>query len=161
MHRNARRAVITLGLVLSSRAALAQRNGTPHYLEYRADAIGGRQTAAEGGVGLTIPAGLYVRVAAIGALGSAWRDGRATLAGRTDVIARFLLDPLRQMPVALSAGGGISVPYQRGREVRPYLTAVIDLEGRRRGRFTPALQLGLGGGTRLGIVLRTSPIHRR
>jgi hypothetical protein len=33
---------------------------------------------------------------------------------------------------------------------------VIDVEGRVHGPVTPALQLGLGGGTRIGVVLRTS-----
>jgi hypothetical protein len=33
---------------------------------------------------------------------------------------------------------------------------VADLEGRKRGAITPAIQIGLGGGARVGVVLRTS-----
>jgi hypothetical protein len=67
-----------------------------------------------------------------------------------------LLDPFRETPVALSLGGGVSVPYVDGQRVRPYLTLVADLEGRKRGAITPAIQIGLGGGARVGVVLRTS-----
>jgi hypothetical protein len=160
--RRALRFAIPSALFLATRPLSAQVNGAPPYIEYRADVIDGRATSAEGGIGFTIPMGTYVRVAAIQGVGATWIAGEAALAGRTDLTARFLLDPLRQMPVALSVGGGVSVPYERGgSRVRPYLTAVVDVEGRRRGRFTPALQLGLGGGTRVGVVLRTSALSRR
>jgi hypothetical protein len=133
----------------------------PPYAEYRLDAIQGRGTAVHAGAGLTIPAGTYVRVAAIGAIGPRWDHGETTLSGRTDLIARFLFDPLRQTPVALSLGGGVSVPYETGERVRPYLTAVIDVEGRQRSGLAPALQVGLGGGVRVGVVLRTTQLRRR
>ena len=72
-----------------------------------------------------------------------------------DAIGRFLLDPYREMPLGLSLGGGISVPVVRGdSQVRPYLTAVVDVEGRTRGPVTPAVQVGLGGGARVGVVMR-------
>ncbi len=62
------------------------------------------------------------------------------------------------MPFGISLGGGISVPFVQGdTRVRPYLTAVADLEGHKHGPVTPALQIGLGGGARLGVVLRMSP----
>lgn len=155
--------VLTVLIVLASARVLRGQAGfrIPVYGEYRLDAIDGRGTSVEAGAGLTVPMGTYVRVAAIGALGSHWRDGETSLAGRTDVIARFLLDPLRQLPFALSMGGGVSVPYERGTRVRPYLTAVIDVEGKRRGRVTPAVQIGLGGGARVGVALRTSVLQRR
>ena len=64
--------------------------------------------------------------------------------------------------MALSFGGGVSVPYTDGDpHVRPYLTVVIDVEGRMRGPVTPALQVGLGGGTRIGVVLRASKARWR
>jgi hypothetical protein len=56
----------------------------------------------------------------------------------------------------------LSLPYTKGdTRTRPYLTAVIDVEGRQRGRFTPALQVGLGGGTRVGVVIRSSATRWR
>jgi len=89
--------------------------------------------------------------------GATWRDETTRASGRVDVVGRFLLDPFRETPVGLSFGGGVSVPYVDGDpRVRPYLTVVIDVEGRIRGPVTPALQVGFGGGTRVGIVLRAS-----
>jgi hypothetical protein len=126
------------------------------YMEYRADAITGDGETLHGGAGLTVPIGYYVRVGFIGAAGATWRDDATRPSARTDVIARFSLDPFREVPVGLSLGGGVSVRYEEGRRVRPYLTAVIDVEGRRRGAFTPAVQIGLGGGARIGFVLRRS-----
>ena len=148
-------------VALVAQAAAAQRLEPPPYFEYRVDAIDGRGTTVQGGLGYTVPMGVYVRVAAIGAIGPQWRDGETLVAGRTDVIARFVLDPFRQTPVALSLGGGVSLPYEQHTVTRPYLTAVIDVEGRGRGGVTPAIQLGLGGGTRIGVVLRTTLLQRR
>ena len=148
-------------VALAASAARAQRLEPPPYLEYRVDAIDGRGTTVQGGLGYTVPMGVYVRLAAIGGIGPQWRQGQTLLAGRTDVIARFVLDPFRQLPVALSLGGGLSVPFEQRTVTRPYLTAVIDVEGRGRGGITPAIQLGLGGGARLGLVLRSSVLQRR
>ena len=127
------------------------------YPELRVDAINGRGNTIQAGGGLTIPAGIYVRAAMDVAAGATWHDGSAHASGRGDVIARFSLDPLRESPLGLSLGGGISVPVIEGDRVRPYATIVVDLEGRRRGTWTPAVQLGLGGGVRLGLAIRHSP----
>ncbi|HEY4131811.1 MAG TPA: hypothetical protein VGM50_14425 [Gemmatimonadaceae bacterium] len=148
---------VLLAAALPLRAQSAQLASPPIYEEYRIDAIANRDGALEAGAGITIPAGIYVRFAVDGAAGATWRDGGTRGSGRVDGIARFTLDPFREIPFALSLGGGVSVPYVAGdAHVRPLLAAVIDLEGRRHGNFTPAIQLGLGGGARIGFVLRTS-----
>jgi hypothetical protein len=145
-------------LAFRGSALRAQLPAPPSYAEIRADAIVGNGTAAQAGVGGVIPLGAYVRFSVDGAAGSTWRDGGAHASGRVDAIGRFLLDPYREMPFGLSLGGGLSVPVTQGdKRARPYLTAVADIEGRRRGSVTPALQIGLGGGARLGVVLRMSP----
>lgn len=141
--------------------ARAQSLIPPPYVEYRADGIFGNAETAQAGLGLNVPMGIYVRLGIIGAAGVTHRDSESSFSGRTDVLARFLLDPLRETPVALSLGGGLSVPYEQGTRVRPYLTGVVDVEGRRRHGVSPALQVGLGGGTRVGIVLRASSERRR
>lgn len=133
----------------------------PPYAEYRVDAISARDFTAQAGAGVNVPMGIYVRLGLIGSVGATGASGDYSLSGRTDAIARFLFDPLREMPWALSLGGGVSVPYEKGTRVRPLLTAVIDLEGRQHGSFTPALQVGLGGGLRVGLALRGSPANRR
>jgi hypothetical protein len=153
---------MSVALVVASAHALhAQRPRTPPYTEYRVDAIDGKGTAVQTGAAYTIPMGVYVRLAALGGIGPRWVDGESTMSGRTDIIARFLLDPFEQTRLALSLGGGVSVPYEEGRVTRPFLTAVIDVEGRQRGRLTPAVQIGLGGGLRVGFALRTSVRQRR
>ena len=141
--------------------ARAQRT-PPVAPELRADAIVARAPSFQGGAGLEIPAGIYVRIALDGAVGATWRDGAATTAGRVDAIARFLLDPFREVPVGLSFGGGVSVPVGAPEGARsPYLTLVVDVEGRLHHGIAPALQLGLGGGARIGVVLRRSAAQWR
>lgn len=152
--------VLALGFFAHSRAGA--QNQPPPYAEYRADGIFGRGTSAQGGVGASIPLGIYVRLGVDAAAGATWRDQTTRTSGRVDVIGRFLLDPFRETPVGLSFGGGVSVPYTDGDpRVRPYLTVVIDVEGRMHGPVTPALQVGLGGGTRVGVVLRASKARWR
>lgn len=149
-------------LVLYANAIVRAQNVPPPYAEYRADGIFGRGTSAQGGVGASIPLGIYVRLGVDAAAGATWRDQTTRASGRVDMIGRFLLDPFRETPVGLSFGGGISVPYTDGdARVRPYLTIVVDVEGRTRGPVTPAVQMGLGGGTRVGVVLRASKARWR
>ena len=151
-------AALVLMFVVATRSdGQQQRLHVPPYEEFRADAIVGDGTAVQGGAGIVFPAGIYMRVNVDGAAGTRFREGESRTSGRVDLIARFLLDPFRETPIGLSLGGGVTVPYTDGETgVQPYLTAVIDIEGSRHGRFTPALQIGLGGGARVGIVLRTS-----
>jgi hypothetical protein len=150
-------ASIALALGLSASSEARSQNQAPVYAEYRADGIVGRGTTVQGGAGVSVPLGIYVRLGIDGAAGATWRDQTTRASGRLDVIGRFQLDPFREMPVGVSFGGGLSVPYTDGDpRLRPYLTVVVDVEGRMRGPVTPAVQLGLGGGTRIGIVLRTS-----
>jgi hypothetical protein len=153
-------AAVALVLVAHSRAGA--QNQPPPYAEYRADGVFGRGTSVEGGLGASIPLGIYVRLGIDAAAGATWRDETTRPSGRVDFVGRFLLDPFRETPVGLSFGGGLSVPYTDGEQhVRPYLTVVIDVEGRMRGPVTPALQVGLGGGTRVGVVLRASKARWR
>ncbi len=147
-----------LGLAVALGAARGQ-NRPARFAEYRGDVTVGRGTAGEVGVGLQVPAGYYVRVGILAAAGVTWRDGAAPASGRVDVVARYLLDPFREAGWGLSLGGGVSVPYVDGdTRVRPYLSLVLDVEGPRvrGGPFSPAFQMGLGGGARFAFALRTS-----
>jgi hypothetical protein len=149
--------VAMLGL---TRVAWAQATSAT-FGELRADVIAGRGTAAQVGVGGGLPLGYYVRASLLGAGGPTWRDGKVVASGRVDVLARFLLDPFREMRWGLSFGGGVSVPVVSERRSRPYLTVVTDIEGPRRGGYSPAIQLGLGGGARVGLILRSSAGRHR
>ena len=127
--------------------------------ELRGDVIFGRQAAVQLGVGVQIPASYYVRVGVDGAVGVRVRETslstQQTLDGRLDVLARFLLDPFRQTSYGLSFGGGMSLRAEQGDRVRPVLLVAVDVEGRRSTRgLVPALQVGLGGGARIGVILR-------
>lgn len=162
---NHSRLLIAAGFaLLAGRAPRARGQGAPvpaPYGELRGDAIITRHTAAELGAGLVVPMGIYVRTGFDAAAGAVWQHGAARSAARADAIARFLLDPFREVPIGVSLGGGVSFAYIDGDHVRPYVVAVLDVEGEAHRGFTPALELGLGGGTRIGIVLRRSPIRYR
>lgn len=150
-------AVVGSCLLVRDGTAQQQRR-VPPYGEYRVDAILGRGAAVQGGGGIVFPLGVYTRLAVDAGAGALWHDDAVHASGRVDVIARFLLDPFREAPLGLSLGGGLTLPYAEGdARVGTFLTAVIDVEGRMWRSVTPALQVGLGGGTRVGIVLRRSP----
>jgi len=160
----------TLAVVITAAAspAAAQQPLSPSITpELRVDAIAGNCPAAQLGVGAQIPLGYYVRIGIVGAVGAALesREPGATddrLDGRLDVLARFLLDPFRQSRYGFSLGGGMSLRAEPGEVARPLLLVAIDLEGRRaRNGLTPAVQLGLGGGVRLGVVLRRGAASAR
>jgi hypothetical protein len=122
--------------------------------ELRADVLFAHQTAAQLGAGVQIPFGYYVRVGLDGGVG-ARLDGGGGADARLDLLTRFLLDPFRQTRYGLSLGGGIGLRAEPGDHARPVLLAAVDLEGARWSNgWVPALQVGLGGGARVGIVLR-------
>jgi hypothetical protein len=132
--------------------------------QIRADLIAGARPAVQVGAGLQVPLGVYVRAGIDVAVGS--RIGQVStssrLDGRVDLLARFLLDPLRQSRWGFSAGGGVSMRAEPGERVRPLLLVAVDLEGRRSLRgVAPAVQVGLGGGVRIGAVLRRVPAASR
>ena len=158
-----RRSVAGLALLTAfARQACAQLRTPSPFPEYRADAIVGSRTATQMGLGLVVPMGIYVRLGVDAAAGATWGRGAVDPSGRVDAIGRFLFDPFREVPVGVSVGGGLSLPYvAHDPRVRPFLTAVLDVEGRMRGPVTPALELGVGGGARVGLVLRASPARWR
>jgi hypothetical protein len=140
---------------IATHAGAQQFDASPR-AELRVDAIvADSVTAVQGGIGVQIPAGYYARIGIDGALGADITNGHSELSGRLDLLARFLFDPFRQSRWALSGGGGVSLRAREGSNVRPYLVAVLDLEGPRSSSgVAPAFQLGLGGGVRMGVILR-------
>jgi hypothetical protein len=150
---------------LPARAQSARADQRP-LLEARVDYIGPRPHTAQVGVGVNIPVGIYLRIGAIGAGGTSWHEGLPAASARADVIGRFTFDPLRERGWGLSAGGGLSVRYDDGAKARRerwrgLVTLALDLEGPRRGSVAPAIQVGLGGGARVGVVLRAAQVGRR
>jgi hypothetical protein len=133
--------------------------------ELRADVIIGDRAAAHVGAGVQLPVGYYVRIGAVAAAGvligeraapvGSGESTGARASGRVDLLARFLLDPFRQSRYGLSVGGGVSLRADQGDRARPVLLVAVDVEGRRSARgIAPALQVGLGGGVRIGVIVR-------
>jgi hypothetical protein len=125
--------------------------------EFRIDGIIARVSALQVGAGVTMVAGTYVRSGIVGALGFS-RDG---LSGRIDGIARFHFDPFRQSRWAPYGGGGISGRFDRIAGARAYLLLLAGLDGPVRNGMTPSVELGLGGGARIGVILRRATGERR
>ena len=148
--------------VCASAQTLVRRSPPP--IELRVDAIDVRSTDSGTlhlGAGLNLPLGYYVRLEIVGAGGVTRRDSLDHASGRADVLARFLLDPFAESAWGLSIGGGMSALFAANARTHEYLVVVADLEAPRIGPVVPAVQLGLGGGVRIGIVARARQTGRR
>lgn len=124
--------------------------------EVRVDALFGNRAAVQGGAGVQFPAGLYVRIGAglLAGVRTGQVDG-SRLDGRVDLLGRFLLDPYHQSRFGFSAGAGLTTRFERGERTVPLLLVALDLEEHQRGDvWVRALQVGLGGGARIGLVFR-------
>lgn len=155
-------ALAALASVLGAARAAAQgqqSGGRPRPL-VRADVLASHSTAAHLALGITVPAGNYVRVDVAGGGGAEWAAGESRASARGDLVARFVLDPFRQSRWSGYGGGGIGALRSGGRW-RGHLLAVIGVEGPATKGMLPALELGLGGATRVGVVLRRAAPDRR
>jgi len=132
-------------------------------MEGRLDAIIARSMGVEAGLGVSVPSGIYVRSGLVAGIGA----GRHGLEGRTDLFSRFSLDPFRQSRWAPYGGAGISGRYRSKLDggSRAYLLVFLGVEGPlalgRTSGIVPAFELGLGGGARVGVVLRRGVNARR
>jgi len=152
---SARSYVTALGaaVLLSSTTAHAQRLARTRP-EFRADVIMARGTTIEGGVGLAKPVGTYTRLVGVVAGGVTIHERETVSAFRTDIGVRFLLDPFWESRWSLYGTGGIGVLYDEREQWRSVAIAIIGIEGARTTHPTPAFELGLGGGVRIGFALR-------
>jgi hypothetical protein len=129
--------------------------------EVRADFVDARAPAAHIGLGLSVPASTYVRLGVVAAAGQAWSDGAGVFAGRVDALARFVVDPLREFRWAPYATGGVGAIYDEDQRWRGVLIGALGIEGPATGRVVPALEVGFGGGGRVGISVRRAMPGRR
>jgi hypothetical protein len=131
--------------------------------EVRVDGIFARSSGVEAGYGISIPAGIYVRTGLAGGVGA----GRHGVESRADFISRFSLDPFRQSRWAPYAGAGLSGRFRASADggARAYLLVLLGVEGplpdRQLAGWVPAVELGLGGGARVGLILRRGIAGRR
>lgn len=148
---------IALGVPLG---ASAQRNSGPR-MEGRVEVIVARHATVQAGAGFNVAAGNYVRWGLVMAAGATRRDDRTAATWRADVVVRFLLDPFRESPRGLYGLAGVSVMDDGARDVEPAILIGVGVEGRARGVVIPAVELALGGGARIAVVLRRTRPNRR
>ena len=120
-----------------------------------------KDATLQGGVGVNLPLGSYARLELDGASGVTRRAAVDYHSGRGDAIVRFLLDPFSESAWGLSIGGGMSALFAEGARTHAYLVVVADVEAPRVGGMVPAVQIGLGGGLRVGLVARAYRPGRR
>lgn len=144
--------------LLGSRAAIAQRPWIP---EARADVLVARSAAVQVGAGVSLPAGVYIRPTLVAVTGPAWRDEDHGWSGRLDALARFLLDPFRESRVGLYAAGGLSLGYDPWERWKGRLALVLGAELPSRAGGAWAVEMGMGGGLRVGLALRRAVPGRR
>ena len=131
--------------------------------EGRLDAIFARSSGVEAAYGFTVPVGIYVRSGIVAGVGV----GRHGAEGRTDLISRFSFDPFRQTRWAPYAGAGLSGRYRSELDggAGAYLLVFLGVEGPlplgELSGWVPALEVGLGGGARVGLILRRGVNARR
>ncbi len=130
--------------------------------EVRADALLARDAVAQVAVGVVAAAAYNLRLALdVGAGGVRDASGGVSAAGRVDLLARWLSDPFRQSKRAVHAGGGVGVLLAQGAAPRPVAIVTVGVEGTSDGPWVPGVELGLGGGVRLGVTLRRAPARQR
>jgi len=157
------RLVSLIVLFATPALARAQIPEQPIQIEGRIDGLFARTTGVEAGLAVTVPAGIYVRSGLVAGLGA----GRHGAEGRTDFVSRFSLDPFRQSRWAPYVGGGLSGRYRSRLDggSRAYLLIFLGVEGPlsigAMDGWVPAVELGLGGGARVGVILRRGINARR
>ena len=133
--------------------AFGQLNTGPQP-EIRVEAITGDPWSLLAGAGVNMAAGVYTRLGVNAAAGIARADARSQLAARVDGIGRFLLDPFRQSRTGLYGLAGVSAMYLEDDGWTPRVVLGLGLEGRARGRRITSIEVALGGGVRVAIVMR-------
>ena len=120
----------------------------------RLDLIAGKVTALHAGLGILTPLSSYFALGGTVAAGVS----RTGFSGRGDLYGRFSLDPYHAYYWEPYLGGGITVRADGGGPgTRTYLLGIVGFNGPSAGGIAPGVELGLGGGVRLGVTLRWAP----
>lgn len=150
---------------LSAQRPVAQPSGAGRLRpEVRLEFIGARDPIIQLGAGVSFRAGTYARVTLLAASGVAVQQSASVLASRVDLHVRYMLDPFGESRWGAYGLGGLSLMHVRsehgGGDLTPRLVLGIGVEGRPRA-VTRAVEVGLGGGTRVALALRKGLPGRR
>lgn len=126
-------------------------------MEGRIDAIISSSSTVQAGIGFTTPAGTYLRMGLVAAAGAS-ENG---VSGRIDFVNRFHLDPFRESRWAPYAGGGLSSRFDDNRQARFYLLIFAGVDGPASRGLAASVEAGLGGGGRIGVIIRRVSAERR
>ena len=170
MTANARNAALAIAAALAAVLALpsAVRAQAASFKpavqwELRADALAGPPAGGQVGFGANV-ADSYLRVGLDFAGGLAAANGGSVASARADFVTRYLFDPFKEIAYAPYVGGGFTAQWNRRdsrNNWRGDLLIVIGVEGPARGAWRTSVELGLGGGARLGVVLRRARSNGR
>lgn len=144
-------------LMVVPRLAIAQRDVQRWQPEARLELLAARTSAVHLAAGANVIGSDYVRLALL-AGGGARRVGDSVRAsGRVDVVARFQVDPFRQFKRGLYAGGGGTWMFDDKLTPRVGLLLVLGYEGpAARNKLITGAEIGVGGGVRIGMTIRTA-----
>lgn len=164
IHRTAiAAALIVSAAAAAPHAASAQTQQVAVAVSYipslRLDVLGGDPTALQAGAGIAFPFSNYFSIG--GTVGAGISS--TGFSGRGDAYGQFSLDPYHQSEWEPYVGGGVTVRGDGGGPgTRTYLLAFIGANGPSTGRIAPGVELGFGGGVRLGFTMRFTgaPTHR-
>ena len=164
MHRTRARALLSLSLWIPATVPVVAQIPTQAFQsEVRVDGIFARSSAVEAGYGVSVPMGIYMRTGLEAGVGA----GRHGIESRADFVSRFSLDPFRQSRWSPYAGGGLSGRFRPAADggANAYLLVFLGVEGPlpegKMSGWVPAVEVGLGGGARVGLVLRRGINGRR
>ncbi len=155
---------LTLTILLGAAESLPAQSFTFRpfmQAELRAEVSVAHRAAAIAMAGANVPLGYYVRAGFAAGLGVADMPDGAALSTRADAALRFLLDPFADHAWGPYAGGGLTVRRDGDARARAGVLFIVGVEGRRSGRWTPAVEAALGEGARLAVVLRRSRANGR
>lgn len=156
-----RRVVIAAALFVAIGAGPAGGQAARWRPVVRADVFAAAIDAAHAAVGATTDVGPYVRLDAVVGGGAAWRGDEAVPSARAEVVGRFVLDPFHQARWGPYVGAGLIARLDEGDEVHGWLSLAIGTELPGNRRWGTAIELGYGGGVRVGVALRARRPGRR
>lgn len=119
----------------------------------RAGMAFGARSAASVGAAVNVPAGYYVRIENAAVYGREV-GANARDVWRAEIAARILADPFAETRWGPYAGAGVAVDWTAGSAGRVGLMAIAGADLPSHARWRPAVELGIGNGARLSLILR-------